>query len=257
MRVREAVCSSVMIGLLSGSALGTPGSEYSMDDGAGNFNIGPSTFDARMTWMNAFEAKDGGDTIRLIRAAFGPIANDDGVLGPTAVTVAILNDPTDDFDPSDAVLVGTGVGTWVQGEPNEFLEFAVSPSEVSGVFYVAVEMDVLERANPARMDPQSPTAGTRSWMFYNPASRLDDIGNSKYVLRMADSPFVGGWMIRAVSTGGCEADLTYDGSLDFFDVSAFLSALGEGSAVADFTADGVLDFFDVSAFLGAFGDGCP
>ena len=55
----------------------------------------------------------------------------------------------------------------------------------------------------------------------------------------------------------CPADLTGDGTLDFFDVSAFLTAFGNGEVVADFTGDGSFDFFDVSAFLTAFGAGCP
>lgn len=52
----------------------------------------------------------------------------------------------------------------------------------------------------------------------------------------------------------CPADLNGDGSLDFFDVSMFLSQFAEGS---DFNDDGFTDFFDVSEFLGAFGSGCP
>jgi hypothetical protein len=55
----------------------------------------------------------------------------------------------------------------------------------------------------------------------------------------------------------CPADLTGDGSLDFFDVSAFLNAFNAEDSVADFTGDGVFDFFDVSAFLNAFNAGCP
>lgn len=55
----------------------------------------------------------------------------------------------------------------------------------------------------------------------------------------------------------CRADLTNDGSLDFFDVSAFLQAFSSQDSVADFTCDGILDFFDVSAFLVAFTAGCP
>lgn len=56
---------------------------------------------------------------------------------------------------------------------------------------------------------------------------------------------------------GCAPDLTGDGELNFFDVSAFLSAFANGDAVADFTGDGEFNFFDVSAFLAAFGAGCP
>ncbi|MGV6815418.1 MAG: GC-type dockerin domain-anchored protein [Phycisphaerales bacterium] len=55
----------------------------------------------------------------------------------------------------------------------------------------------------------------------------------------------------------CPADLTGDGVLNFFDVSAFLQAFGAQDPIADFTNDGIYNFFDVSAFLGAFAAGCP
>tara|TARA_R110002072_G_scaffold42064_12_gene118102 strand:- start:43258 stop:44925 length:1668 start_codon:yes stop_codon:yes gene_type:complete len=55
----------------------------------------------------------------------------------------------------------------------------------------------------------------------------------------------------------CPADLTNDGELDFFDVSAFLDAFAKQDPLVDFTNDGLFDFFDVSAFLDAFGAGCP
>ncbi|MFG0313207.1 MAG: GC-type dockerin domain-anchored protein, partial [Phycisphaerales bacterium] len=55
----------------------------------------------------------------------------------------------------------------------------------------------------------------------------------------------------------CPADLTGDGILDFFDVSAFLNAYNGQDPAADFTGDGMFDFFDVSAFLNAFNAGCP
>jgi len=55
----------------------------------------------------------------------------------------------------------------------------------------------------------------------------------------------------------CPADLTGDGMLNFFDVSAFLSAFTAMDPAADFTGDGMYNFFDVSAFLGAFTAGCP
>ena len=63
------------------------------------------------------------------------------------------------------------------------------------------------------------------------------------------------YLFTAPST--CPADLTGEGVLDFFDISAFLSAFVSQNPIADFTGDGIFDFFDVSAFLGAFGAGCP
>jgi subtilisin-like proprotein convertase family protein len=55
----------------------------------------------------------------------------------------------------------------------------------------------------------------------------------------------------------CTPDLNGDGVLDFFDVSAFLSAFTSQDPIADFTGDGQFNFFDVSAFLNAFSAGCP
>lgn len=55
----------------------------------------------------------------------------------------------------------------------------------------------------------------------------------------------------------CPADLNGDGSLNFFDVSAFLDAFAVNDPAADFTDDGLFNFFDVSAFLSAFAAGCP
>jgi len=63
-----------------------------------------------------------------------------------------------------------------------------------------------------------------------------------------------------VATGtapSCPADMTGDGQLNFFDVSAFLGAFSAMDPAADFTGDGQFNFFDVSAFLTAFGNGCP
>lgn len=60
-------------------------------------------------------------------------------------------------------------------------------------------------------------------------------------------------------SGGCPcpADFTQDGTLDFFDVLAYLGAFSADLATADFNSDGTLDFFDVLAFLEAFDAGCP
>lgn len=62
---------------------------------------------------------------------------------------------------------------------------------------------------------------------------------------------------NVVGQSSCPADLTGDGSLNFFDVSAFLTAFGAMDPVADFTGDGSFNFFDVSEFLTAFSAGCP
>jgi len=65
------------------------------------------------------------------------------------------------------------------------------------------------------------------------------------------------WVEDNLIGSSCLADLSGDGSLDFFDVSAFLVAYNAQDSVADFNNDGQFNFFDVSAFLSAYTNGCP
>lgn len=55
----------------------------------------------------------------------------------------------------------------------------------------------------------------------------------------------------------CPVDLTGDGLVDFFDVSAFLAAYASMDPVADFNQDGAFNYFDVSVFLSGYAAGCP
>ena len=60
-----------------------------------------------------------------------------------------------------------------------------------------------------------------------------------------------------ISALACDADLTLDGALNFFDVSAFLTMFVDQHPQGDVTRDGAFNFFDVSAYLGDFAAGCP
>lgn len=55
----------------------------------------------------------------------------------------------------------------------------------------------------------------------------------------------------------CVADFNRDGSVDFFDLQAFLSAFASQDPSADLLPDGSLNFFDVQLYLNAFVVGCP
>lgn len=72
------------------------------------------------------------------------------------------------------------------------------------------------------------------------------------------SPYFGHLMESTSETVSvCFADLTGDGVLNFFDVSAFLTSYSAMDPIADLNNDANFDFFDVSAFLSAFAAGCP
>lgn len=69
--------------------------------------------------------------------------------------------------------------------------------------------------------------------------------------------YIASMIISALPPIECPADLTGDGLVNFFDVSAFLTAFSSMNPDADFNNDGMFNFFDVSAFLTAFNMGCP
>ena len=91
--------------------------------------------------------------------------------------------------------------------------------------------------------------------FVRPVVKFDNVASAGD-MRAA---VVDNIVVQLTSTVGeeCVADLNGDGALNFFDVSAFLTAFGNMDPVADFNGDGSFNFFDVSAFLTAFSAGCP
>ncbi len=58
--------------------------------------------------------------------------------------------------------------------------------------------------------------------------------------------------------GACQADLTGDGLLNFFDLAAYLDLFNSGDPAADLAPPaGVLNFFDLAAYLDLYNAGCP
>jgi peroxidase len=61
-----------------------------------------------------------------------------------------------------------------------------------------------------------------------------------------------------VAAQACPADVNNDGTLNYFDVSAYIGHFSAQDPRADYSGhDGVFDFFDVSVFLDAYNAGCP
>jgi len=101
-------------------------------------------------------------------------------------------------------------------------------------------------------------------VFTNPSDQLrvrfvvGDTGEGSVVEAAVDAVRLIEQVCEDVDLNCNDADLAEPmGTLDFFDVSAFLDLFGAGDPIADLTQDGQFDFFDVSAFLDLFGAGCP
>ncbi|MHA7814809.1 MAG: GC-type dockerin domain-anchored protein [Phycisphaerales bacterium] len=114
--------------------------------------------------------------------------------------------------------------------------------------FIAIELDALRSIDVS--DPTNLVMGNIYPIDYQDEDGITAAGD-RLIL---DTRFT---LFDLGECGDCPADLTGDGVLDFFDVSAFLSAYNAQDPAADFTGDGQFDFFDVSAFLGAYSAGCP
>ncbi|MFK7884049.1 MAG: GC-type dockerin domain-anchored protein [Phycisphaerales bacterium] len=65
-------------------------------------------------------------------------------------------------------------------------------------------------------------------------------------------------LLNVPCTSVCDADITMDGSLNFFDISEYINLFSGGDAAADLAAPfGTLNFFDVSAYITLYNAGCP
>ncbi|MDF1809833.1 MAG: spondin domain-containing protein [Phycisphaerales bacterium] len=90
----------------------------------------------------------------------------------------------------------------------------------------------------------------------NPHIPIENIANQ---FPFTGSPRIGFFRFTLISDAACSfADFAEPyNELNFFDVSAFLSAFSAQSIDADLNDDGEFNFFDVSDFLTALSEGCP
>jgi len=145
-------------------------------------------------------------------------------------------------------------------------DFGSALSISDGVVLVGARLkDDLGNGSGAAYLFDASTGAQISKLLASDGAQLDQLGESVSIdngtvaigaIWDADNGFFAG-SSYIFSVASCRADLTGDGELNFFDVSAFLAAFSKGNPVADFTGDGNYNFFDVSAFLSEFALGCP
>ncbi len=247
---------------------------YTLDDGtvesSRGFADGLDTF-----WLNAFQAQEGATTVTAIGTAFFnqlPVGSD--------VHFLLYEDPNDDGDPTDAVLLEdvqtlseVSGGSQIQVEP-------IPPTQVDDVFFVAVLVSQ-GPAFPTPLDTSTPSQGA-SWISAADTGTFDVTDLSGGATQNAISAIPENWVLRAqgsfvafdpisgsVPSGGSEAvDLIFDGTslavdtyagdvsvrsndpvtpqtdvpFDFF----VANAVGE---VADLNADGAYAFDDTGVAL--------
>ncbi len=170
---------------------------YVIDDGTGERNIGLNPGGA-IIWLNQFNVIAGQEVIDRVSVAYGV-----GVNGKQ-VSVMLYDDPNNDGNPNDAVLLTRADARAANAGTDVFNEIKVTPTEVGGVgesFFVGVVMQdtVFPAERPARQDSTS-DAG-RSWVAGDSVVCNGNIitltANSLPPALIGAFGLAGNWMIRA------------------------------------------------------------
>lgn len=185
----------------------------------------------------------------------------------------IYDDPDNDGDPTNAVLVSTTTGSILPGDEDDrtlrIQELLIDPVDVEDGFFVAVRLadqpydphgnnlGVYSTAPSAyRLDYNAPTTNWRITGLPDngPSGGITDIDTADLTNNFVSSVQLN-FVIRAYGTTGGDnavmvADMNGDGVHDMFDISMFLGLFMQGDA--DFNGDGATNFFDLGAFIDAW-----
>ena len=132
---------------------------YVLDDGSGGFTIGPSNFDAMVTWGNYFEPSDGCTWLTEVEVSFAGSLPEG-----TPITVLVYADPDGDGDPTNAVLRSAASHESQATSTSEFATYAIRPTPVDAAgFFVGIAAFAPQRQSVARMDQD--TLGTTAGYF--------------------------------------------------------------------------------------------
>ncbi len=181
-----------------------PGTEiYQVDDGSSENSIG-LTAGGDMMWINVFQVVDGAENIFSIASAFGNDAS--GINNGDPITYYLYDDPNNDGDPTDGVLL-TSFDTAVAGvDTDAFLTEQIEETTVEGVFFVGVLLQNQPAGTfPGSLDQNSGLNGA-SWVVGNSTpGGFDDnnLGNNDVAPINIDTiaGLEGNWLLRADGTG--------------------------------------------------------
>jgi hypothetical protein len=184
---------------------------YSIDDNTTELALG-MTQGGTMCWLQTFDTRPSAeyDVITEVMAAYGyPQLAGLCVPNGTMVTACVWEDPDDDGDPSNAVLLTTSVSTVQHADTQILNSIPVPPVTVRGRFFVGVFLFHFAGQFPASRDLDTLPQGRSFFLAtltgvssFNPA-QLTSPGHSQIFSMDTAGPSIqpSVWRLRAVGTG--------------------------------------------------------
>jgi hypothetical protein len=172
---------------------------YIHDDGTAENSVG-LTAGGDLVWMNIFDACGGTDKLECVSVVFGsPGAGSGAILGST-FNIVVWDDPNDDGNPADGVLIAGPVKATVTSvDADVFVAATIPTTNVTGKFIVGVYMTHPAGIFPAAID-QGQSSNGRSWVTgsltpgsYNP----NTVGGPIGLFDVDQIGLPGVWLLRA------------------------------------------------------------
>jgi hypothetical protein len=201
-------------------------SPYQWDDGSTENGVGWIT-GGDLCFTTRFDVAGGGqDTITKVRASFGYVGGTTVSAG-TPVKVFVWDDPNDDDNPNDCVLVATANGVTSSPNSDTLEHFPIPPASVSGRFYIGAVIAGPAGTYPGPMDTTAVVPGVAWLTGTNTIGAYTGVPftGDKGLFKMSSIGFPCNWLLRAesgnpliiyctakVNALGCTPAIHYSGS---------------------------------------------
>ncbi len=232
---------------------------YTIEDGQADVGIGSASGPVDRIWLNHLVVRPGEELIAAIGIVWWGLSA--GV--PTALM--IYQDPTNDGDPADAVLMRFIEVQSVATGPQEFFIVPIDPVGVGSAgdsYFVGAYLTQGANEFPMAFDTDPPFPAD-SWIISEVAGQADIFNLANNLSPpdlIGDVCCDGNWLLRAYASPACipAGDLNLDGTIDRNDLMVLLAGWGlcpappEGCP-ADLDADGRVAVPDLLTLLANWG----
>ncbi|MFH1998626.1 MAG: hypothetical protein ABIK28_03045 [Planctomycetota bacterium] len=171
---------------------------YQYDDGTAENALG-LTAGGQMCWLQWFEVFVGGETIDAISTAWSYPGGSYPPAG-TAAYVYLWDDPNNDGNPTDAVLLASAATTVQDPGTNIFTLVPITPTTVSGRFFIGASCDQAAGQYPGPMDESTSPYGGQAWVVGDTTYNFDatNLNNNDVApVELGSIGFPAYWLLRA------------------------------------------------------------
>ncbi|MFO1010861.1 MAG: hypothetical protein U1F29_12425 [Planctomycetota bacterium] len=150
---------SILTSLTLAASAAAQGHHYVYDDGRADTGLGTG-YDADFCWVQSFEAVNGWDTIVSVETAIGTVQHDPPhIPNGTPITLCVWEDPDDDGEFGDAVLVSMRQTTVRGAGEGGVTNYSVPNALVQGRFFVGAMVVVPAGCTAAPLDEHTRAMG--------------------------------------------------------------------------------------------------